>query len=100
HTRFSRDWSSDVCSSDLRVLLALVAALEKIAGRHGVDVMLAIRPHPRESGEGYGRYTSSVVEITSASGFEGIEWALAADLVVGRSEERRVGVGCVQLVVM
>src|SRR5690606_41206152 len=26
HTRFSRDWSSDVCSSDLRCRLALLAA--------------------------------------------------------------------------
>src|SRR5690606_22042149 len=27
HTRFSRDWSSDVCSSDLILALAFVAAL-------------------------------------------------------------------------
>src|SRR5690606_40398647 len=27
HTRFSRDWSSDVCSSDLAALILLVACL-------------------------------------------------------------------------
>src|SRR5690606_40380498 len=43
HTRFSRDWSSDVCSSDLlaaareRALEALVASLEQeAAAREGM----------------------------------------------------------------
>src|SRR5690606_41133216 len=36
HTRFSRDWSSDVCSSDLG-LLALVVSL-------GALLLLALRP--------------------------------------------------------
>src|SRR5690606_27921220 len=30
HTRFSRDWSSDVCSSDLLALFSLVAYLSKL----------------------------------------------------------------------
>src|SRR5690606_40240639 len=32
HTRFSRDWSSDVCSSDLSVLVYLVPLLGLFAG--------------------------------------------------------------------
>src|SRR5690606_40643576 len=39
HTRFSRDWSSDVCSSDLQVVLRPVAGLlAEAAGRVLVDV--------------------------------------------------------------
>src|SRR5690606_40654471 len=32
HTRFSRDWSSDVCSSDLILLLRLVAQPFEVGG--------------------------------------------------------------------
>src|SRR5690606_18701697 len=43
HTRFSRDWSSDVCSSDLVRALALCAVLALLAGCGRDDV----RPTPR-----------------------------------------------------
>src|SRR2546429_10001099 len=48
HTRCSRDWSSDVCSSDLRVahLLApedVEGALRREAGRDGAGVVLPLR---------------------------------------------------------
>lgn len=66
-----------------QVLLALVAALERIGRRLEREVVLAIRPHPREPADSYEQYSSSVIRITRAGGFEGIEWALAADLVVG-----------------
>src|SRR5690606_40588087 len=36
HTRFSRDWSSDVCSSDLILLAATATAL---AAQEGVSTM-------------------------------------------------------------
>src|SRR5690606_40156282 len=70
HTRFSRDWSSDVCSSDL-------PAPESTA-------RLAERTHP-------------VVEQANAHAItrttdEGVG-ELHADLIV-RSEERRVGKEC------
>src|SRR5215217_9262780 len=47
HTRYWRDWSSDVCSSDLEVLAALP---EEMRGRtaaetHGSALELATRPH-------------------------------------------------------
>src|SRR5690606_39724518 len=32
HTRFSRDWSSDVCSSDLSWALVVIGVLEAITG--------------------------------------------------------------------
>src|SRR5690606_24416317 len=37
HTRFSRDWSSDVCSSDLKALESLLAELEKRAKQAHVE---------------------------------------------------------------
>src|SRR5690606_39453387 len=66
HTRFSRDWSSDVCSSDLR------------PGRGDVPVL-------RASGgpDGRGR---------SQSGEQGGPEVTLSD--EGRSEERRVGKEC------
>src|SRR5690606_40033335 len=48
HTRFSRDWSSDVCSSDLGLLVPgdlavdnrqLLAALRAAAERAGVEII-------------------------------------------------------------
>src|SRR5690606_40980438 len=38
HTRFSRDWSSDVCSSDLS--LSATDALQAQGGAHGMGDML------------------------------------------------------------
>src|SRR5436309_6303013 len=34
HTRFSRDWSSDVCSSDLHVVYAAEDAVVAVGGLH------------------------------------------------------------------
>src|SRR3989449_11641392 len=43
HTRCSRDWSSDVCSSDLyqddEYGKSILAALEKDLGRHGLKLV-------------------------------------------------------------
>src|SRR5690606_37384992 len=40
HTRFSRDWSSDVCSSDLIRTHDAAEVLERLAARGVVDVLL------------------------------------------------------------
>src|SRR5690606_40060846 len=93
HTRFSRDWSSDVCSSDLRidhvatgfaelVVLEHLAVVEHIEHVQ-LELQLATGP-VRDIGAGDvhdpgGRRTALVATI-----------AEAAD----RSEERRVGKGC------
>src|SRR5690606_40794560 len=74
HTRFSRDWSSDVCSSDL----TLHAEAIRTAG-HSLGAVCDVR---RESAqrlaEGYG-----ATVITDHR-----------DLLADRSEERRVGKEC------
>src|SRR5690606_40085567 len=41
HTRFSRDWSSDVCSSDLPFFPPVVRAIEQAAAGRDTDVLLA-----------------------------------------------------------
>src|SRR5690606_40961671 len=76
HTRFSRDWSSDVCSSDLRQLHAV--GLEMVVPRDR-------RPEPdREVALGdTDRLALDIAEPVDAP-------ALARDQRI-RSEERRVG---------
>src|SRR5699024_12184787 len=75
HTRSKRDWSSDVCSSDL-------LAVEKrytYTARCGVEILMFLDLlHKLESGEiGIGDY-----KVTSK------KWGLGN---LARSEERRVG---------
>src|SRR5690606_40443253 len=82
HTRFSRDWSSDVCSSDLGWTWVLT--------RHGVHVSAIdngpLRQHVLDTG---------LVEHLRADGFHWqpprpLDW-MVCDMVEQRSEERRVG---------
>src|SRR5690606_40524005 len=87
HTRFSRDWSSDVCSSDLN------PSVER-AGQSA----LARRQTPRVFAQGSrasalviaGGESGAAPERTSA-GTGGTERGVAERL---RSEERRVGKEC------
>src|SRR5690606_39602225 len=72
HTRFSRDWSSDVCSSDLK----RPASAEIMMGA-GAVAQRVVLPTPD------GPYTSILTP-----------WSWAAWSVVVRSEERRVGKEC------
>src|SRR5690606_41052755 len=72
HTRFSRDWSSDVCSSDLK--LAYVMA-------------------PRGPAHEAAEYLAKIVEERSGGTLQ-ITLYPGAQLGTDRSEERRVGKGC------
>src|SRR5690606_40463315 len=81
HTRFSRDWSSDVCSSDLPGLHYYVINID------GADVS----DPGSQAFFGGTRYTSAI-EIPAADG----EYYAIQDVPHGqvrevRSEERRVG---------
>src|SRR5206468_7541188 len=88
HTRSDRDWSSDVCSSDLSP-----QAFEKV-----VDRLLA---SPRY-GERWGRHWLDLARFAESEGFKADEprpnaWRYR-DYVIqsfnARSEERRVGKEC------
>src|SRR5439155_11770764 len=89
HTSWPRDWSSDVCSSDLRPILFTLAALrhlEPIArgGRAG-----GCHHYPDENG-------SAPLDLCDASA-DGVarhyyhDRELSENLRCERSEERRVG---------
>src|SRR5690606_40715220 len=82
HTRFSRDWSSDVCSSDL---LPVYASLFDFVG-------VLVRELPDQPG-GYtlfnlARYAVALLVMMPATAFAGAALPL---LTAIRSEERRVG---------
>src|SRR5690606_39592068 len=83
HTRFSRDWSSDVCSSDLQELRRLIDD----SGAIGVVCADADVPAVTETLAGSSvRWTVS----TSPLAFQ----TRNDPRVFGRSEERRVGKEC------
>src|SRR5690606_39534172 len=72
HTRFSRDWSSDVCSSDLEAEIVSLDTME-------IGSMTALR-HYVEGGLG----VALIPRVMSEEGLGGTV----------RSEERRVGKEC------
>src|SRR5206468_7688315 len=83
HTRSDRDWSSDVCSSDLDDLVERV---------FGVDEVKAFKPDPRP-------YRLVLDELGDATLVAAHAWDVVGASRAGlravwvRSEERRVGEG-------
>src|SRR3712207_7379151 len=86
HTRYWRDWSSDVCSSDLREILPIKAIATTEVGQCQMWTSLhfdVISP---------GTFFSSTGLGTMGFGFPASIGAKAA--MPDRSEERRVGKEC------
>src|SRR5690606_40095162 len=85
HTRFSRDWSSDVCSSDLE--------LGELLAQPADDVTVVIV----HAGGNRGK---PVLELAANAGARKVDcppvkrMADRLKFVVARSEERRVGKEC------
>src|SRR5690606_40940550 len=93
HTRFSRDWSSDVCSSDLKDTVIIEPtsgntgiALACVAAAKGYKVIL-VMPDTM-SIERRNLLMAYGAELVLTPGPEGMRACIA------RSEERRVGKGC------
>src|SRR5206468_9445847 len=92
HTRSDRDWSSDVCSSDLNanvhidIHVLLFTALLSVCA--GVFFGLAPAGHVRLSD------LRSVLNETERGGVGKQAKGLRSVLVISRSEERRVGKEC------
>src|SRR5207253_5433377 len=83
HTRWPRDWSSDVCSSDLEME-------DSTIGWRFVNPRLAERYEPISLGE----TAENVAERYEVSRQRQDEMALASHQKATRSEERRVGKEC------
>src|SRR5690606_40310196 len=89
HTRFSRDWSSDVCSSDLCVTIAGPATSSTVT----TAVAVVLLP-----------FTSTTVKVTVLSPISEQSKSVISRVIVSiaqlsveplsRSEERRVGKEC------
>src|SRR5690606_40188836 len=83
HTRFSRDWSSDVCSSDLLLSRNFAAKGAKVAIHYNSD-------NTKAEGE------KTLADIINAGGEAFLFQADLTDVKkhYKRSEERRVGKEC------
>src|SRR2546430_10246121 len=80
HTRFDCDWSSDVCSSDLGLLVLQI---------------LAVREHPAQYGiAGIAQCDAVLLDGGKEGGVLGPRGQFAGRPLKERSEERRVGKEC------
>src|SRR5690606_40714394 len=94
HTRFSRDWSSDVCSSDLR------RARRQIRAQRGDDILRFLVEHdvvvqsadvlPYRRRQQDDRRQEQEMRYRKKAGPD----CIAAQIACARSEERRVGKEC------
>src|SRR5690606_40207980 len=87
HTRFSRDWSSDVCSSDLTALSILTTTFHEGPARNRALSVFSVF--------GASGYSSGLILGGLLTGF-GWRWTFLTPVplaVLARSEERRGGQG-------
>src|SRR5690606_40361009 len=92
HTRFSRDWSSDVCSSDL--CFSCTACTVVPVGRQwsGSELCEGLQLLQRQHLDAYG--SRLLGDVHQFAGLEGVGDAFASRTCRAlRSEERRVGKG-------
>src|SRR5690606_39866937 len=92
HTRFSRDWSSDVRSSDLYVLFDEAVTLQDSATKaRYCPLLIAIGEHQQQlASEILEQWKAADGMAAQLSKFPNERYADAAE----RSEERRVGKEC------
>src|SRR5690606_40316834 len=90
HTRFSRDWSSDVCSSDLTERGLLVPVIKNAGDLSLAEIAKSIADlasRTRENKVKPDELSGATFTITNT----GSGGALIDTPIVNRSEERRVG---------
>src|SRR5690606_40840911 len=93
HTRFSRDWSSDVCSSDLETIGRFISFI----GAHGAFLAMEEVRVFKEMRNEVNRLVNcetANLEKSVRAGLEQVE-VIKALKAWNRSEERRVGRECV-----
>src|SRR5699024_11754607 len=89
HTRSKRDWSSDVCSSDLTKWIGLEAT-SILAKEREEELMTRFPSGLVDEAKGFDRFLSVVKE----AGIAAEHGATAMHDITERSEERRVGKEC------
>src|SRR5690606_40801278 len=87
HTRFSRDWSSDVCSSDLRLRTTVPVARPERPMMPLISIV-GCEPLPMVSLPRVSSHCSIVLKTSAAAETKGLMYSAFNGL---RSEERRVG---------
>src|SRR5690606_40949614 len=91
HTRFSRDWSSDVCSSDLLLtvfLLVFLAQESKAQYRNALGLGIDL-------GDGRTLVGPQLKHFFNSKDAANVQVLFADNhVLLGRSEERRVGKEC------
>src|SRR5690606_40952587 len=90
HTRFSRDWSSDVCSSDLPTLQ--IQTVEDVRRAISAVDRGVFGVTPVRSGDASGGVEDPAVAVSASATQAVLQPDPAA--VLSRSEERRVGTEC------
>src|SRR5260370_6338875 len=90
HTRFKCDWSSDVCSSDLRP----VACTPDRAAERAPDELAVARSGVHATGLAQEVVAGRRLELAPEGPGALEQRDVVRMLVVGRSEERRVGKEC------
>src|SRR5690606_40939425 len=94
HTRFSRDWSSDVCSSDLVLVEGARQNFQRSG--HGANGAFYLEPEMLKSVDVTRGPTSTIYGSGAIGGVVAFELLDADDILMPgeRSEERRVGNQC------
>src|SRR5690606_40168075 len=91
-TRFSRDWSSDVCSSDLDLAVDLVEFLTSDEQQLKFSEAFGVIPSTESAAAVYAEQFPENAAFVAGNDYSvsPVNFAGAAE-VVARSEERRVG---------
>src|SRR5690606_40759789 len=94
-TRFSRDWSSDVCSSDLRITMTNINDEQPMNLYYQIDYTLTDVPDDAAYFHAQFRRTkvNETSDYTIIDGIKG-EGHYVGVYMAWRSEERRVGKEC------
>src|SRR3712207_7171638 len=88
HTRYWRDWSSDVCSSDLGDSMSQVIVVTSGKGGVGKTTTTA------NIGAGLAEKGHKVLLIDTDIGLRNLDVVMGLENRIVRSEERRVGKEC------
>src|SRR5699024_12060356 len=94
HTRSKRDWSSDVCSSDLKIFPAVLSYLSSVKEVGSMKTCMYLRKSRAEdlsdsTGDTLRRHRETLEETARA-----MQLTICGVYEEVRSEERRVGKEC------